>query len=61
MKIRHLSSHNALILRSALIFICQFIGKAQSTEHTPLCRVFPRGTKLTADSDEAMQIKCHDH
>ena len=35
-----------------------FLPKAHSTEQTPFTRALPSSTQLTAESTEAMRIKC---
>ena len=39
-------------------FMWYFLRKAHSTEQTPFTRVSPYGTRLTAESIEAMRLKC---
>ena len=39
-------------------FKCYFLRIAHSIEQTPFMRVFPPGTHLSAESTEAMRIKC---
>ena len=44
--------------KNMLIFRCYFPRKAHSTEQIPFMRVFPSGTHHTAETTEAMRIKC---
>ena len=43
---------------NVLIFKCYFLGKDRSSEQTPFSRVFTYGTHFTAETTEAMRIKC---
>ena len=47
-----------ILLKNTVILMCYFLLKAHSTEKTPVTRVFPTGTHFTAESTEAMLIKC---
>ena len=42
----------------ALIVKCYFLRRAHSTEQTPATMVLPSGTHFSAESTEAMRIKC---
>ena len=47
-----------LIQIYTLIIKCYFLQNAHSTEQTPFTIVSPPGTHFTAESTEAMWIKC---
>ena len=53
--------HSQTILtfgQNALLFKCYFFQKANGTEQIHLTREFPSGTHFTAESTEAMHLKC---
>ena len=55
---RHTMHITNVIQKKVFIFTCNFLRKACSTEQTPVTLVFPFGTQFTAESTEAMRIKC---